>query len=142
MIQKDYAVQAPRINPLILCKFSSLRSISVLYSIVIFLILTLFYGSSILVDSFSLSPYIVGVVLACADFTVYLPAFKLIDQLKRKTGSLMLSAVITGAAMGLSFISRDKDCDFCGTAIAELFLLFIFRFCSNFIYVVVLIYSN
>lgn len=113
-----------------------------LYTIVVFLILTLFYGSSILVDSFSLSPYIVGVVLACADFTVYLPAFKLIDKLKRKKGSLILSAIITGAAMGISFISRDKDCDFCVAAIAEIILLFVFRFCSNFIYVVVLIYSN
>jgi hypothetical protein len=114
----------------------------VLYFIVIFLILTLYYGSSILVDSFSLSPYLVGAVLASADFTVYVPAFTLIGTLKRKTASLILCTVITGAAMGLTFITKDKGCGFCATAIVEIVLLFVFRFSTNFLYVVVLIYSN
>lgn len=132
-----------RVNPLILCKYPSLRKISICYFIILFLILTLYYGSSILVDSFGVSPYYIGIVLATADFTVYIPAYKLINTLRRKKASLILSLAIAGAAIGLTFIAdAEEECSLCFLQILKIILLLIFRFSINFLYVLVLLYYN
>jgi hypothetical protein len=68
--------------------------------------MTLFYGSSILVDTFNLNTYLVGAILACADFTVYVPSFILINKMKRKTTGLLLSLLIMAASMGLIFTEQ------------------------------------
>lgn len=57
---------SPRVTPLILCKYSSLRQRSVCFFLALLIVLTLYYGSSILVDSFNLNPYLVGVILVAA----------------------------------------------------------------------------
>lgn len=102
--------ECARVSPLILWKYPSLRKTSICYFIVIFLILTLYYGSSILIDDFNINPYLVGVTLATADFLVYIPAFTLISSLRRKATSLVLSIVIASAAIGLIFIQMPDNC--------------------------------
>jgi hypothetical protein len=61
-----------------------------------------------LVDAFGLNPYLVGGILATADLTVYYPAYKKIQTLKRKTTSLILSLIIAGTALGLTFIANSQ----------------------------------
>lgn len=66
--------------------------------------MTLYYGSSLLIDNFNLNPYLVGLVLTMADFTVYYPASKLIPTLKRKKASIILSFTIAVMAILLILI--------------------------------------
>lgn len=119
------------ITPLDLCRFPSLRIITICGSIVNFATYIMYYGPIIIVDTIGFDIYTSNIMLNLADLACYLPSYLIINKQPRRLLGMVLFAIATLMAGLLVFITKPEDCGYCFQAIIELGCICIFRFCIS-----------
>lgn len=129
------------ITPVDLCRFPSLRIITICGSIVSFVTFAIYYGPILIVDSIGFDIYTSNVMLNVADLLCYIPSYYLIEKQPRKLLCIALIGLATLCAAIMVFVRKPEDCDGqCGEAIIELILIFIFRFSVSMEFTVMIIF--
>ena len=83
------------ISPLDLIKFKSLRSTTICCCLLGFVILSMYYGPSLIIDSVGFNTFVTSFALQLSEMIMYIPAYYLIDKVKRqKTGIIAFSCTM------------------------------------------------
>ena len=128
------------INVLDLCRFPSLRIISIGMSYFFFSVSVLYYGPILAIDSIGFNIFISSYVIQFSELLVYVPLFFYVDFIPRQKASIILFSMAGLCAAIILFLGKPKDCDFCSEAIIELIIVAIFRASSSLQFIIMYIY--
>lgn len=122
------------ITPLDLCRFPSLRIITICCSIASFVTYAMYYGPALIIDEIGFNIYISNIMVNMSELVTFLPAYLYIDKIERRKGGIILFSVCSLSALLLTFIKKPEDVDISLEAVLELIIVFIFRACVAFFF--------
>lgn len=106
---EDY--QDKYITPIDLCRFPSLRVITVCCSIASFMTYAMYYGPALIIEDIGFNIYISNIMVNMSELVTFLPAYLFIDRIERKKWGIILFSVASICALALTFIKKPEDVD-------------------------------
>jgi hypothetical protein len=79
--QLDEDYQGKLITPIDLCRFSSLRTITICCSIASFMTYAMYYGPALIIDEIGFNIYISNIMVNMSELVTFLPAYLYIDRI-------------------------------------------------------------
>lgn len=102
-----------KISPLDLVRFKSLRSTTICCCLLGFVIFSMYYGPSLIIDSVGFNTFVTSFALQLSEMLMYIPGYYLIDKLKRqKTGAIAFLCTMV-CSFVLIFIEKPENCRNC-----------------------------
>lgn len=99
------------ITPVDLCRFPSLRFITITASIVSFMTYAMYYGPALIIDSIGFNIYISQVVVNASELLALIPAYLIIENIERKTWGCIIMVICSVSSLILNFIEKPEDSD-------------------------------
>ena len=121
-------------------RFSSLRGVTIFLCLINFVVLSLYYGPVLSIESIGFNIYVSAVVVQLSELVVYFPLYKVIDKIPRLQAGLILFSINGICAFILLFLEKPEDCDFCAISIVELIIIFIFRLSISCYFIILYVY--
>lgn len=102
------------ITPLDLCRFASLRLVTICMCFLSFALYALYYGPVLVIDKIGFNIYVSSYVVQFSELIVYIPLYFLVNKLQRQRSGIILFSVAAVCASLLLFVTKPADCgDFC-----------------------------
>ena len=105
------------ISPLDLCRFRSLRMMTICLCYLAFTVYALYYGPALVIDKIGFNIYVSSFVVQISELVVYIPLYFVVDKVPRQKAGMILFSISGVCASMLLFINKPSDCDFCTEAI-------------------------
>ena len=115
------------ITPIDLCRFPSLRRITICASIISFMTYAMYYGPALIIDSIGFNIYISNIIVNFSELVTFIPSYFFIEKIERRRWGMILFTICTICALLLNFIKKPEDEDFSIEAVIEIIVVFVFR---------------
>ena len=99
------------VTPIDLCRFPSLRVITICCSIASFMTYAMYYGPALIIDEIGFNIYISNIMVNLSELVTFLPAYLFIEKIERKKWGMILFTVCSVSALVLTFIKKPEDED-------------------------------
>lgn len=129
------------ITPVDLCRFPSLRIITITCSIISFMTYAMYYGPALIIDDIGFDIYISSYMVNLSELITFLPAYLFIEKIKRRSLGMVLFLVAICSSLALLFIEKPEGCDLCVESVLELIIVFIFRGSVSFFFCFFQVYA-
>jgi hypothetical protein len=89
-----------------LCRFPSLRIITITCSIISFMTYAMYYGPALIIDDIGFDIYISSYMVNLSELITFLPAYLFIEKIKRRSLGMILFLVAICSSLALLFIEK------------------------------------
>lgn len=101
------------ITPIDLCRFPSLRLITITCSFISFMTYAMYYGPALIINDIGFDIYVSSYLVNLSELVTFIPSFFLIEKIPRRRTGMVLFVVAGVCALLLTFIEKPEDCDLC-----------------------------
>ncbi len=101
------------ITPIDLCRFPSLRIITITCSIISFMTYAMYYGPALIIDDIGFDIFVSSYLVNLSELVTFVPSFFLIEKIPRKLMGIILFLAAGVCALVLTFVVKPEDCDLC-----------------------------
>lgn len=92
------------ITPIDLCRFSSLRIITITCSIISFMTYAMYYGPALIIDEIGFDIYVSSYLVNLSELVTFVPSFFLIEKIPRRMTGIIMFTIAGVCALLLTFI--------------------------------------
>jgi len=94
------------VSPLDLCKFSSLRKITILSSMMSYIIISMYYGPTLIIDTIGFNTYATSLAIQFAELLGFIPTYYFIEKVPRKKAGFILFLVTVVTSFIVAMIEK------------------------------------
>lgn len=93
-----------KVSPLDLFRFSSLRSTTIISCLLSYIILSMYYGPTLIIDSIGFNTYVSSFAIQISEIIGFIPTYFYIDKAKRRATGLILFLIATASSLILTIV--------------------------------------
>ena len=131
--QLTHNFEGKTVSLLDLCRFGSLRVITICLSLLGFFSYAMYYAPTLIIGQFGFNIYINNIMVTVADTFSLIALVFYVTKIPRRSSSLVFFLIATVLALILVFVTVPDGCDICAESITQLVIIVIFRFCGAFV---------
>jgi OCT family organic cation transporter-like MFS transporter 4/5 len=105
--------QGNRVSPWDLMRFRSLRTTTLLTSVLGFVILSMYYGPALSIGSIGFNTYVTNIAILFSDLIGIIPCYYYIDKVQRRMTGLAMFSVTLVCSFILLFVEKQEKCELC-----------------------------